>query len=356
MHWPHTGIPHRPPAIGRTAAVSSAHQLASTAGIEMLRLGGNAVDAGVAMAASIGVVEPYGSGLGGSGIMLIAEPGCRQPIVLDFVGPAPARANLDAFAEPGSKDDGIRATIVPGAVAGWFEALRRYGRLPLETVLKPAIELARNGSPMSAYLHRYFHRYEDRLRATETTCRIFLPHGRIPEIGEFIIQEDLARSLEKIAADGPDAFYKGDIADELVSYSQANGGLLSREDLASYKPDWSEPLSGTFGRYTIFVPPPPSSALQWLLSLNMLEAAGVESYEPESAEYVHLLAEVFKLAIADRNRWICEPGQAWRHLVEKSYAIGRLRDFDPAAANAVEPERIEPSRSPSWISPGRPTP
>lgn len=354
MPWPHNGIPHRPAVLGRTAVVSSAHQLSSAAGIAMLEAGGNAVDAAIAMAICLSVVEPHACGPGGSGIMMIAEPGADKPTVLDFIGPAPGLATLDAFAEPGSKNDGIRACIIPGAVGGWFAALERFGRLSPEVVFAPAISYARNGFPVSSYLHRFFQNYENRLRATETTGRIFLPNGRVPQTGELLVQTDLARSLEAIAQGGPAAFYEGEIAAEIAAFSKANGGLLREGDFRRYAPHWCDPVSSTFRGYAVFAPPPPSSAIQWLLALNMFEAAELGAMDPNGPEYIHLAAEIFKLATADRIRWIAGKDGRWRGLLDKSYASSRLGEIDLNTASEVETERFRAIREQSWISPGTP--
>ena len=341
MHWPHHGFSHRAAGIGTRGVVASAHQLATLAGVTMMMRGGNAVDAAVATAATLSVVEPSSCGAAGVGSMVIAEPGTDEPLVLDFVGPAPAAATLDAFAEPGSKDDGIRAALVPGAVAGWLAAAERFGRLPRKDLLAPAIGYAQDGIPVSPYLHRYITRCAERLRRHPTTAAVFLPGGQPPQPGQILRQPLLADTLAAVAGQGHDAFYKGRIADAMVRFSAQNGGLLRDEDLHAYRPRWLRPLSTRVSGYTIHLPPPPGGAFQIPLVLKLLQGFDLAAMDPAGADYVHVLAEVFKLAVADRIHHARDADIA--PLLADDRLAALRRTVDPRAARPVEGERFRPA-------------
>lgn len=337
MTWPHYGSSHRLAVAGQHAAVATAHPLASLAGLRMLLEGGNAVDAAVAAAAALSVVEPFSSGAGGCGYMTIALPDENLPVVLDFMGLAPAAATLDRFTAPGSKDYGIRSPLVPGAVGGWLAALERFGRLDRSAVLAPAIDYAENGFVVTLYGHRFMGGIRDTLRKWPTTMAAYYPGGEPPPAGAILRQPDQARTLRQIAEGGMEAFYLGPIAKEIARFSQANGGLLTEEDLAEYRPTWQEPISTTYHGYTIYCPPPPCSGMQYLLTLNILEGIDVAAMGQNSADAIHYLAEASKLAKADRTIYASDPDAPMKTLLSQDYAA-RQRDL-------IEPRRANPSGS-----------
>nr|WP_246401866.1 gamma-glutamyltransferase [Jiangella mangrovi] len=318
----------------------------------MLRAGGNAVDAAVAVAAALAVVEPNSSGLGGVGYLLVASPGATEPEVLDFVGRAPAAATPDAFIEPGSKDHGIRSALVPGAVGGWLAALERHGRLDRSVVLAPAIRLAEDGFPVSDYLSGVIAGLSASLAPYSSTTEVFLPGGRPPRPGELLRQPDLARALRIVADGGADAFYRGPIAEALAEFSAAHGGLLSYVDLAAFEPNWERPVSVSFRGHRVYCPRPPGSGLQYLQSLAMLESAGLSGLQRGSAEYVHLLAETFKLARADRIAHTVAPGEAWQGLLTPAYARYRAAAIDPARAATTDGVRFVGAGDPTAVRAG----
>jgi len=351
---PQLGFSYRPPALGRRGVVASAHQFASLAGLDMLRDGGNAVDAAVAMAATLAVVEPCSCGAGGGGFMIVRDPDAAVPSVLDFMGPAPAAATLDRVATGGGKDDGICAAAVPAAIAGWLAALQRFGRLRPERVFAPAIAHAEDGFPVSAYLHRYLTACVDRLRRSPESRAVFLPGGTVPGVGQLLRQPDMARTLRRVAEAGASAFYGGEIGEEVAAFCRRHGGLLDADDLRSYAPVWREPITTTFEGFEVHAPPPPSSAVQYLLSLNMLERLGLDGLPPDGAEHVHRLAEVFKLSVADRIRWTMAPEARWHGLLCRDYAAQRLDAYEGTAARAVEGERYGPASRTGVVAAGDP--
>ncbi len=354
MAWPNLGLAHRPAVTGARGAVASAHPLASLAGLSMLQQGGNAVDAAVAIAATLNVVEPFMSGAGGVGYMVITTPGAPAPVVLDYTGRAPAAATPDAFAKEGSKDDGIRSPLVPGAVAGWLAALERYGSLGRATVFAPAIYYAEHGFPMTIKGHWFFSQSVERLRRWETSSRAYLHGGEAPKPGAILRQPDLARTFRLIVEGGAEAFYRGPIGAEIARFSQAHGGLLTGADLATYEPAWLEPIFTDYRGYRIFCPPPPCSGIQYLITLNILEGFDLAAMGQGSADHIHHLAEAMKLAVADRTTYAPAPNPPVAGLLSKEYAALRRRLIDPQRAGYSGGERFTSKKHPQEILPGSP--
>ncbi|HUG16610.1 MAG TPA: gamma-glutamyltransferase, partial [Thermomicrobiales bacterium] len=303
MAWPNLGEAYRPTVTGRRGAVASAHPLASIAGLNMLQRGGNAVDAAIAIAAALNVVEPYMSGAGGVGYMTIRVPGERTPIVLDYIGRAPAAAHLECFAVEGSKDDGILSPLVPGAMGGWLAALERYGSMDRATVFAPAIDYAENGFPVTIKNHMFMLGSLDRLRRWPTSTEAYLIDGDTPSPGAILTQPNLARTFRAVVEGGAGVFYRGAIAEEIARFSQANGGLLTVQDLATYEPSWQEPISTSYRGLDVYCPPLPCSGMQYLIMLNIVEGFDIGAMGQNSAEYIHHLAEAMKLAVADRTTY-----------------------------------------------------
>nr|WP_271567066.1 gamma-glutamyltransferase [Bradyrhizobium sp. CCBAU 11386] len=295
-----------------------------------LRNGGNAIDALVTTAAVLSVVEPNSSGIGGVGYMVVAEPRTPVPQVLDFVGPSPKLALRDQFKHPGDKDHGIKSAIVPGAIAGWDAALKRYGTISLGDALQPAIELAEGGFPVSQYLSRIIGASWYTFSKYETTSSIFTPNGSLPEVGDILVQRNLGRTLRVVAEEGARSFYEGSVADEIVSFAHDNGGLLCHDDLKSYEPIWQSPLHVTFRDNRVYCPPPPCSGLRYLVSLNIL--AGIQDLQLKTeADYLHHLIEAFKIAGEDTLLQLHTP-TGWQRFLEPSYASEVLRAVEHNAA------------------------
>ncbi|MFQ5667630.1 MAG: gamma-glutamyltransferase, partial [Candidatus Binatia bacterium] len=302
-------------AFGAHGMVASEHLLASQAGVEILQQGGNAFDAAVAASFATGVVNPSSSGLGGGGFMLIYVARTHRTVALDYRETAPAAASHDMFvrnghAVPALSRRGGLAVAVPGEVAGLTAALRRYGSLPLSTVLQPAIRYARDGFAVASHLATAMIRNRDALHAEPALARTFLhPDGTALRVGETLRQPELAQTLERIAAEGPEPVYRGDIAETIARYVQAAGGVLSRTDLAEFSPTWRRPVRGYYDRYTVFGMPPPSSG-----GGVMLEILGITHHDDlralgrNSPTYLHLLAEAMQHAFADRAQYYGDPG------------------------------------------------
>lgn len=339
MVWPNRGLAHRPLAVGRRGVVASAHPLASVAGMRVLQQGGNAVDAAVATAAALNVAEPYMSGMGGSGYMLVYQAKDRQLSVLDYVGPSPAGASLDAFASEAEKNYGAKAPLVPSACAGWLTAHGEFGRLDREAVFAPAIEYAEQGVPLTIK-NSFFYRYAQNAgHLNQAAKEVFLPAGFAPAPGTIIQQRNLAATFRELAASGLDTFYRGPLAKRIVAAVQAEGGLLTEQDLAGYRPVWKEPVQTDYRGYRIACPPPPCSGIQYLETFNILEAYDLATLGQNSTDTIHLMAEAMKLAVADRIAYTALPDPPVAGLLDKRYANTRRQLIDLARANSSEGER-----------------
>ena len=352
MVWPNEGLTHRPYVAGRRGAVASAHPLASQAGLSMLQQGGNAIDAIVATAAALNVVEPFMSGAAGVGYMVIKPAGATEPVVLDFIGHAPGGATPDRFVEEGSKDFGILSPLVPGSLAGWLTALERYGSLDRATVFAPAIEYAENGYPVTVKNYLFMSGARERLLNWETSSRAYLHGGETPKPGAILKQPDLANTFRSIVEGGIDAFYRGPIAQEITAFSQANGGLLTMDDLSAYTPSWQEPISTTYRDYTVYCPPLPCSGMQYLETLNLVEGFNMAALGHNSAEYIHCLAEAIKLAVADRTTYAPNPASPIARLLSKEYAAQRRAQIDPTKSGHSGGERYTSTKHEHEVLPG----
>ena len=354
MVWPNLGTMHRPYVAGRRGAVASAHPLSSEAGLRMLRQGGNAIDAIVAIAAALNVVEPFMSGAAGVGYMVIKPAGATKPVVLDFIGRAPSGASLDKFSEEGSNDFGILSPLIPGSLAGWLMALERYGTMDRATVFAPAIELAEQGYPVTIKNNLFMSFMRDRLLQWETSTRTYLHDGETPKVGSILKQPDLAKTFRTIVDGGIDAFYRGSIAQEITDYSQANGGLLTAEDLASYEPSWVEPISTTYRGYTVYCPPLPCSGMQYLETLNLVEGFDMAGKGHNSADYIHHLAEAMKLAVADRTTYAPNPESPIDVFLSREYTEKRRALIDPKSAGYSGGDRYTSTKHEKEVLPGSP--
>ncbi len=299
---------------GRHGMVAAEHRLAAQAGLQILQQGGNAVDAAVATALAVGVVNPTSCGIGGGGFMLIFDHAAQRVAALDYRERAPAAAERDMFVRDGTavaelSQHGGLAVAVPGEIAGLFAALRRHGTRSFAAVAAPAIAYARDGFAVEPHLAEAISEQLDTIRARPALAHIFLhPDGRPLAVGETLRQTALARSLEAIAAGGAPAFYTGPIATAIATSVQGAGGVLTKADLANYRPLWRRPLSTRFDGYTFFGMPPPSSGGGVLITvLNQLRRDDLRALEHNSPTYLQLLAEALQFGFADRARAYGDP-------------------------------------------------
>ncbi len=296
------------PVSAKHGMIVSSEEHASEAGVEILRAGGNAVDAAVSVGFVLAVTYPYAGNLGGGGFMLI-RLATGESVVIDYREEAPAAATrtlfLDAKGEPipEASTVGAQAAGVPGTVAGLALAEEKYGRLGLARVLEPAIRLAEGGFPVSYALSESLRKYREPLSRFAETRRLFLRDGRLCEPGEIFKQPELARTLREIARDGPEVFYRGRVAKAIAATMEKYHGLIRLGDLEQYTPKIRQPLRGHFRGYEILTLPPPSSGGVALLEmLNVLEP--LELGPPNSSQYIHLIAETMRRAYADRAAYL----------------------------------------------------
>jgi len=329
----------RPPVVGRYTMVVSDHPLASAVGVEVLRRGGNAIDAAVAVAFALAVVHPQAGNLAGGGF-LVYRAADGQVYSLDYRETAPAAASRNMYLDKSGaltnkSLTGALASGVPGAVAGIAEMHRRFGRLPWHEVVEPAVALARDGFVLDAPRARMFAGSEARLRRFPSTVAAFFPGGRRPAVGDTLRQPELAHTLALIADSGAAAFYRGSIADLIVAQMQHSGGIITHQDLASYAPRWREPIQATYrGWHIISMAPPSSGGVTLTEMLNILEGYG--QLPPfGSGELLHLEIEAMRLAFTDRNRYLGDPGfvsMPIERLTSKAYAAQLRRGINPDRA------------------------
>jgi gamma-glutamyltranspeptidase/glutathione hydrolase len=334
---PAAGSTH--PAHAAHAMVASVHELASRTGVEIMQAGGNAIDAAVAVGFALAVVYPQAGNLGRGGFMLIRMADGRTPFI-DYREKAPAAAtpNMYLDAQRNVIEDlsvvGYKSIGVPGSVAGMVYAEKTYGKLGLTRVMAPAIKLAREGFPLAWEDARDFAGDHELAKFPESR-RIFQRNGNYYKQGEIFRQPELARTLQRIAAN-PDDFYHGEIARELAAFVQKGGGLITADDLAHYEVKEREPVRGTYRGYDIISAPPPSSGGTALVEiLNILEGYDLAKAGNRSAESVHLTAEAFRRAFFDRAEFLGDPDFAKipvAQLIDKKYGTAWRESIDPAHA------------------------
>ena len=336
-----------------SAAVASAHPLATRAGLEVIEAGGNAFDAAVAVSAALGVVEPFASGLGGGGFWLLHVAGEDRDVLVDGRETAPGEARADMYLDaggepvPGKSQRGPLAAGIPGLPAGLVHLSERYGRLPLADSLAPAIRVAREGYPLYARMHGGLLYKAPELRKHPAAATTFLQDGEVPPIGTVIRLPGLATALERLVSDGAAGYYRGETARALVEAVRENGGIWTEEDLAGYEVVEREPLVGRYGDVSIVVPPPPSAGGVALIeALNIL--AAFELAEMKRPDRVHLVVEALRRAFRDRG-YLGDPDFV-------SMPIERLTDPDYAAGlrASIRIDRATPSEvfAPLYASAG----
>ena len=293
--------------------VVSDSAVATKAGMEILARGGNAVDAAVATAFALAVVDQAASGLGGGGFMVIYEAKDRRAHALDFRETAPEASRIELYSKngkpvPSLSLTGALAVGVPGEVAGLLQAFKRFGSLPLQTVMAPAIRYAAEGFPVDGALNYAIERQQANMKRFPELARIFMPKDEVPAPGQMLRQSELGDSLKAIAAQGADVFYQGWIGQAIVETLKKDGGVMTLDDLKSYKAIWREPLIGTYRKRTVITMPLPSSGgIAILEMLDVLEGYQLNKFAHNSATYLHLLAEVMKHAFADRAQYLGDP-------------------------------------------------
>ena len=292
--------------MGTNGMVAAEHPLECRAAIKALEAGGNAIDAAVAAFYMTSVVEQHQAGIGGDGFILAYIAKKNRVVFINGTGPAPKQATADFYRKLGKiPDAGPYSTDVPGAVGGFDLALRRYGTMDYAKLLKPAIEAAK-GHPLSFWASKYHRTTIPKISPFPTSVKALLKNGGPYDVGDVFIQEDLARSLETIAEDGADAFYRGRLARLSADFYKKQKGLLSYEDLAAYQAEQADPIKTTYAGLDVYQSAPNSQGIVMLMALNILEGYDLTALDHNSPDYIHLVTEALKLAFADRNQYIAD--------------------------------------------------
>jgi len=344
------------PVFAANGMVASQEAVATKLGVGILRQGGNAIDAAVAVGFILAVTLPRAGNLGGGGFMLIHHSRSGETLALDYREKAPAKADRDLFLGPEGELDKVKARFshlsvgVPGTVAGLIEAHHRFGSLPLTAVMAPAIALASKGLMVTPGLARNLLKQQKRLKKWPATAEIFFKPDLSPyQAGDTLVQAHLGHSLSRIAATSGQDFYKGETARAIVAEMKRHGGLIDLGDLAAYRPVWRKPVEGTYRGHRVFSMPPPSSGgIHLLQMLNMLEDIRLANYGHNSANAIHVMVESMKRAYADRAAHLGDP-TFWpvpmQGLISKDYAR--------QLATLIDSKWATPSKS---ISAGNPAP
>ena len=342
------------PVVAQNGMVVTESKYATQAGLQVLKEGGNAVDAAVTIGFTLAVTFPRAGNLGGGGFMLIYLADSDEIISIDYREKAPLKASQDMFLDGKGNVDkeksrhSILSVGVPGTVSGLTLALENYGTISLERALQPAIELAQKGFPVDQELSESLNQVKSRMKASTASMDIFFKQGGKPySEGELLTQKDLAWSLKQIVKNGSEAFYTGDIAKKIDSFMEQNGGLITNHDLKNYKALIRKPVKGEYRGYKIYSMPPPSSGGVVLIEmLNILEQFPLSSLGHNTAKTIHIFAEVMKYAYADRSKYLGDPDFSpvpvtW--LTSKKYA--------QSIKEQINMEKSTPSHE---ISPGNP--
>src|SRR6266566_4927653 len=334
------------PVFASRGMVACAHYLATQAGVQILKQGGNAIDAAIAANVTMTVVYPSTCSAGGDVFMLIWDSKTRKLYALNGSGRAPQGMTPEYFASQGLKQIPERGPLsinVPGAVDGWFEALNRFGTLSAETIFAPAIAYAEEGVAVTPKLSGWLKRAaEPLLKQWESSSAVFLPDGRPFKTGQILRRPDLARTYRMLATHGRDAFYRGPLVRSITEYVQQCGGVLSMEDMEQHHSDWVEPISTNYRGYDVYEFPPNTQGIAALEMLNILEGYDLKSLGYQTAEYIHLFLEAKKLAFADRDRYVSDPAFVdvpVEQLLSKTYA-------------QEQRARINPNKATPYFAPG----
>jgi gamma-glutamyltranspeptidase / glutathione hydrolase len=334
--WQNRYASVRSPVFARNV-VATSHPQAAQAGLHMLQQGGNAVDAAIAAAACMTIVEPCSNGLGSDAFCILWDG--QRLHGLNASGTAPAAWTREHFGDRTAMPvRGWGSVTVPGAVSAWAALSQRFGKLPFADLLAPAAEVAERGYAVPVVVQQKWQLASqvDELVSQAGFAQTFLPHGRVPQVGERFTMSHAARALRLIGATRGEAFYRGEIAAALAAYAQAHGGVMTEADLAAYEPQWVEPLAQDYGGHTLHEIPPNGQGVAAQMALGMLTHFDLGAMDVDSAACQHLQIEAMKLAFADVYRFVADP----RHM---EGPVARLLDADYLASRArlIDPKRAQ---------------
>jgi gamma-glutamyltranspeptidase / glutathione hydrolase len=324
--------------LAQNGIVATSHPLAAQIGLDVLKRGGNAVDAAIATSAAIGLLEPMSCGIGGDLFAIVWDAKTQKLYGLNANGRAPMKATRPFFLDKKYTDIptfGPLSWSVPGCVDGWDELRKKFGTKSFEDLLGPIIEYAEKGTPVPEVIAGYWRGAERSLASRPESAKVYLPNGRAPRTGEVFANPALAWTYREIARNGRDAFYKGAVADRLAAFAERSGALLTRADLEKHTSTWVEPVKATYRGHDVWELPPPGQGIAALQMLNLLEHYDLKKMGPASPDYWHLLVEAKKLAYADRAHFYADPEFSKvpvAELIGMPYANERRKLIDPAKA------------------------
>jgi gamma-glutamyltranspeptidase / glutathione hydrolase len=334
--------------IARNGMAATSQPLATQVAIDILKKGGNAIDAAIAANAVLGVMEPTGSGIGGDLFAIIWSADKGKLYGLNASGRSPRSLKIEYFRENGYEfitSYGPLPVSVPGCVDGWFEMHNMFGRLPIKDILQPAISYARDGFPVTEVIAYYLDKGTERLKEFPNIKEVYMPNGKAPSKGEIFRNPLLANTLEKIVNGGRNEFYKGSIARDISSFMKKQGGFLSFDDMSRHHSEWVEPVSTEYRGYEIWELPPNGQGIAALQMLNILEGFNIAAMGFGSADYIHIFTEAKKLAFEDRAKYYADPAFSLTpvtQLISKKYAAERRKLIDrKKAAKIFDPGIIE---------------
>jgi gamma-glutamyltranspeptidase/glutathione hydrolase len=348
IHLPAQTTTWRPTVVAQHGMVAAGHPLAAEAGVRILKAGGNAMDAAMAAWAVQGQVEPAMTGLGADMFVLFYNAKTGEVKFINGSGFAPQAATIEFYKSKGGiPDEGPLSISVPGAVGSAAWAVQKYGTKSLAEDFAPAIEMAEQGFPVTEALARGLAGSKAKLEKYPSTTKIWFRNGKPLEMGDIVVNADLARTLRTIAAQGPDAFYRGDLARNTAAYLKANGGIITEADLASYQPYEDAPVHVSYRGTEVYECPPNSQGFVMLEALNILEGYDLKAMGHNSAPYLHAVTEALKLSFADRNKYDGDPkfvkNIPMKGLLSKEYATARRAAIDPNRAIVGEPAPGDPT-------------
>lgn len=331
-------FPGRSVVMSTGAMAATSQPMATSVALDVLRRGGNAVDAAVAASATLAVTEPQSTGIGGDCFLLYHEAKTDRLHGLNGSGRSPSGATLERYKEAGFTEvpvDGLYAATVPGALHAWQTAIERFGTRSLGELLRPAIGYARNGYAVTPVVAENWARGRDKLEKFEDSRRVYLRDGEALSAGDVHRHPELADTLELVAEQGVEVFYQGSVAERIVAFSDANGGLFTLDDFANHHTEWVEPVSTDYRGYRLYELPPNGQGITPLMMLNIIENAEVSALAPFGADHVHLFAEAYKLALAERDKYCSDPDFGELPidvLISKSFGESQWQRIDPEQA------------------------
>ncbi|CAN7760634.1 gamma-glutamyltransferase family protein [Paraburkholderia sp. SIMBA_054] len=344
FNWQNPYPTLRMPVFARNI-VSTSQPLAAQAGLRMLWKGGNAVDAAIAAAAAITVVEPVSNGLGSDAFALVWDG--KKLHGLNASGVAPAAWNVDYFKRKYGENNGVATqpvrgwdtVTVPGAIAGWEALHKKFGSLPFADLMEPAIEIAERGHAVASVVARKWAAAVPELKNQPGFADAFMPHGRAPEVSELIRMPGHAKTLRLLAEKSPRAYYEGEIAERIAAFAREYGGAMTFDDLRNYQPEWVEPIGKEYRGYTVHEIPPNGQGIAALIALGILEQFDVASLKLDGIESQHLQIEAMKLAFADVYRYVADPRSmdvTPEQMLDDAYLKSRAKLIDPKRATQFD--------------------